>query len=140
MDSSFNRRLDGLVVEAGMCTGLALDSISDHHKGWFANQWAGHLYRIRGATSNNNQVMGVIGGNSATALFLQTGLREAVESPLDSAYEILSLKSNDSQTMLDLAILDALSDIQLSMRRLVVGMSLTTDRDLTETDGLEIEG
>lgn len=131
-DSAFNRRLDGVVAEAGMATALSQDLLTDHHKGWLPNQWAGHFYRIRGG--NNDQVMGIIGGNSAIELYLRTQLREAVESPIDSAYEILWLKETDSTNLL---ILDVLSDISLSLRRLVVGMSLTTDEDLTETDGGE---
>lgn len=135
MDSSFNRRLDGLVVEAGMATSLTRGVLTDHHKTWVPNMWAGHIFRIRGGESANDQVHGVVGGNSTDQLYFETPLADTSESPLESAYEILSLKSVQAVNELDVAILDILNQIALDMRRLVVGMSLTTDQDLDGLDG-----
>ena len=65
-DSSIARRLDGLVVEAGMVHGMSTNSISDPHKHWATDIWAECLLKIHGGP--NDGVVLRIGGNTVQTI------------------------------------------------------------------------
>lgn len=131
-DSSWNRRRDGLVGEAGLVTSLSRNSITDRYKTWAVGIWEGCLVRIFGGP--NDQTVARVTGNSTQQLFVDIDL-ESPEAFLESSYEIICVHDTDAR--LD-ALLTAIEETNLHLRRLVVGLSYTTDHDLTETDGREL--
>ena len=132
-DSSWNRRRDGLVGEAGLVTAMSRNSIIDQHKTWSGGIWEGCLVRIFGGP--NDMTVARVTGNSTRELYIDLNLEPAEALEFEASYEIICVHDTDKR--LD-ALLAAIEETNLHLRRAVLGLSITTDEDLTEADGGEL--
>lgn len=126
----------GTVDEGGLATALTISYLQDTIKNWDQDQWKGRIIRLRGG--NNNSFTTTIAGNNINQLFFVNTLPQQVESPVNTAYEILQegseansgalSSSGQAQLSADTqAILAKLEETNLLLKQLLFAYTATHD-------------